>query len=303
MSRRVKLIIALFVVAVATIFVISHVMRWHKNTVTRQIKQEKQKWQGETEQLEQKVARLEDELATTREETQPVDSEKVSRALGKVPSTRNNTKEPVTRFEDVETQVAAFFSYLDQQEYVAAYNFQGGTYYQFRQSVNLISVKSPVVTGETDNLFRLMTNIAYFYRTLGKDRVRLIGDVLRNESEIIEPVMGTFYNWFTIEVTSTPKLKGRPAFEDTYEVAGFFLNTLAGRSYLFRRDPKVRTLTRYYCVLILDEANDRKMNRYGIDIRPHIEGLYKDVKSTIGLANRSQYLARLDTLAEKYKLN
>jgi hypothetical protein len=303
MSKRTKIIISVVILAAAALFVVSHIMDWHDKVVRREITQEQKKWQTQSDQLEQKVSKLEDELAATRQETEPVPSEKVSEALGKLPPKKQGDQEAVSSFKDVETQVAAFFSYLDQQDYVAAYNFEGGTYYQFRQSVNLLSVKSPVVAGETDNLFRLMTNIAYFYRTLGKERVRLVNDVLRNESEIIEPVMGTFYNWFTMTPNDSPKLQGRPSFKDLYEISGFFLNTLAGRSYLFRRDPKVRTLTRYYCVLILDEANDRKINGYGIDIRPHIDGLYEEVKSTIGLANRRQYIARLDQLAEKYNLN
>jgi hypothetical protein len=35
-----------------------------------------------------------------------------------------------------------------------------------------------------------------------------------------------------------------------YEYASY-LNTLGGRSYLMRRDSKVRLLTTYYCILVL----------------------------------------------------
>ena len=302
MSKRVKIIVGVVIVGVLALFAINNISKWHKKVVKKEISQEEQKWQDQTNQLEQKVADLENELSLSKDPNEPVPSDKVSRALGKVPGQTRIEKEAQSNFQDVETQVAAFFSYLDQQDYVAAYKFKGGTYYEFRQAVNAISAKSPVVTGETDNLFRLMTNMAYFYRALGKERIRLVNDVLEHEAEIIEPVMGTFYKWFTLQSISKPKLQGRPPFNVLYEISGFFLNTLAGQSYLFRRAPKIRTLTRYYCVLILDQANDSKLNRFGIDIRPHITGVYREIRSTIGLADRTAYLSKLDGLAVKYKI-
>lgn len=302
MSKRVKIIVGVVILGVLALFAINNIFKWHKKVVKKEIRQEEQKWQDQANQLEEKVAELEDELSFSREANGTVPSEKVSRALGQVPDQTRIKQEAQSNFQDVEAQVAAFFSYLDQQEYVAAYKFKGGTHYEFRQAVNAISAKSPVVTGETDNLYRLMTNIAYFYRALGKDRIRLVNDVLNHEAEIIEPVIGTFYKWFTLQTISKPKLQGRPSFNTLYEISGFFLNTLAGQSYLFRRAPKIRTLTRYYCVLILDQANDNKLNRFGIDIRPHIKGVYREIKSTIGLADRTAYLAKLDGLAVKYKI-
>ena len=46
----------------------------------------------------------------------------------------------------------------------------------------------------------------------------------------------------------------------------FFLNTLGGRSYMLRRESKLRMLVSYYAILIVDRANDEKFNRYGIDV-------------------------------------
>ena len=302
MGKPVKIIIGVVILGIVAFVVFNNVIKWHKKVVKREINQEQKKWQEQTDQLEQKVAELEDELSISRERAETIPPEKVSQALGKGSENTPVKQEKETSYQDVETQVAAFFSYLDQQDYVAVYDFEGGTYYEFRQAVNLISAKSPTVTGETDNLFRLMANMAYFYRILGKERIGLVKDVLNHESEIIEPVMGTFYKWFTLPNSSRSKLQGRPPFKVLYEISGFFLNTLAGQSYLVRRDPKVRILTRYYSVLILDEANDKKLNRYGIDIRPHIKSLDKEIKTTVGLADRKTYLTQLDRLAEKYKM-
>jgi hypothetical protein len=78
------------------------------------------------------------------------------------------------------------------------------------------------------------------------------------------------------------------------------LDTLGGRSYLMRRDPKLRLLTTYYSILVMDRANDRKMNPNGIDIRPAIAVTAKEIRSHTGLAYRKQYLAELERLTAKY---
>jgi hypothetical protein len=64
-----------------------------------------------------------------------------------------------------------------------------------------------------------------------------------------------------------------------YEYATFFLNTLGGRSYMLRRDSKMRMLVNYYALLAVDMANDTGRNIYGIDIRPHIDYLFYDINN------------------------
>ncbi len=95
----------------------------------------------------------------------------------------------------------------------------------------------------------------------------------------------------------------RPGLDVMYAYAGFFLNTLAGKSYLLRRDSKIRRLTTYYAVLIIDKANDENLNSSGIDIRPHIDFLINDIQSQIGLIHQKQYLIQLEQLGAKYKLS
>jgi hypothetical protein len=78
---------------------------------------------------------------------------------------------------------------------------------------------------------------------------------------------------------------------------------LGGRSYLLRRDPKVRTLTSYYCVLILDKANDEELNSRGIDIRPYIESSLIEIENKTGLVHQEEYLTKLRELRLKYHSN
>jgi hypothetical protein len=91
-----------------------------------------------------------------------------------------------------------------------------------------------------------------------------------------------------------------PSLETLYEYAGFFLNTLAGRNYLMRRNSQQRILTTYYSILILDKANDSTLNRYGIDIRPKIELLIPEINNTKGLIFKKQYSEKLNALKIKY---
>jgi hypothetical protein len=90
-------------------------------------------------------------------------------------------------------------------------------------------------------------------------------------------------------------------FTSAYEYAGFFLNTLGGRSYLFRRDPGTRLLVSYYAVLLLDQANTRHLNSYGIDITEHLPRLIQEMEASNGLTNKEEYLDKLYELAEKYQ--
>jgi hypothetical protein len=85
-----------------------------------------------------------------------------------------------------------------------------------------------------------------------------------------------------------------------YPYAVFFLNTLGGSSYLMRRDSRVRNLTRYYCLLLIDEANRRKMNRLGLDIRPPLDLLLADLKGAANLEGKEAYLENLRTIRARY---
>lgn len=203
-------------------------------------------------------------------------------------------------FSDIERQITAFFSYLDQQPYVQSYKFAGGSYLQYQIAINNLASKPPIITGEMQSLYNMVLNIAHFYRVMGKQRVFVTRQILQNESEIIESIMKTFFQWYTMDSGGQISLTGRPSPETMYEYAGYILHTLGGRSYLLRRNPKVRALTTYYCVLALDQANEEELNSKGIDIRPYIKSSLLEVKSQIGLIYQKEYIAKLSELNLKY---
>ena len=298
MERFVKVAIVIVILGIAAYFGWKLFGSWQKESIETARKEERMAWEKRTKELMEKLTTLEEELASIKGETVP--QQKLQEVFG--PETDTRPEKGPLSFEELEQQIKAFFTYLDEQDYVQAYELKGGSYQQFQQVLKKLSTNPPNITGETASLYNLYRNMAHFFRVLGKKRVHLIRDILQNESEILESVMQTFYLWLVYntggEVTS-----GRPTLRQMYTYSGFFLNTLAGKSYLLRRDSKIRLLTIYYSILILDKANDENLNSNGIDIRPHIEFLTRDLQTQIGIIHQKQYLLQLEKLADKYKLS
>jgi len=308
MDRSAKIIVAIVVIVASAFFIYSKFAGWHASKLETTVKQEKKIWQDKTDQMSQEIATLKQELAVVKGqnlsqdklaevfgEVQPEDKEVTQQLEGKL-SVRK--KQP--SLAEVEGRIMSFFSYMDDQEYVQSYKFKEGTYRQYQIAIQKLSSKLPIVSGEMSSLYNIVRNVAHFYRVMGKKRVLLIKQMLQNESEVIESVMRTFYFWFTMGGEGQPTVQGRPSMENMYEYAGYFLNTLGGRSYLLRRNPKVRTLTTYYCVLILNKANDEELNSKGIDIRPYIGSLLMEIENQTGLVHQKEYLTKLRELRLKY---
>ena len=204
--------------------------------------------------------------------------------------------------EDLERQILAFFTYLDRKDYIILQKSEHGTYNLFNQIVKKLSETLPIVTGETRDIVSLTRNIAHFYRVLGNKRIELIKEIFKNENDIFESLMAIFFSFYTSDKCCKEELQGCPSLGLLYEYSGFFINTIAGRSYLLRRDSTIRILTTYYCVLILDKANEEILNYNGIDIRPHIDLSINDISNQKNLIYRKQYLTKLQSLKEKYKM-
>jgi hypothetical protein len=293
-------IIAIVICAAAFIGYIL-IKGWHEKGLERVKIQQEKAWKGKFDRLSDKVISLEKETADLKGlnefEGQPEDT-KEDKSFA---SSAVKTGESTPSIDEIERRIAAFFMYLDEQDYVKNYNLNGSAYNEYEISIQEISSKIPVIAGETDTLYNLLLNMAHFYRVLGKKRLFLIRDVLNNEDEKMESMMNTFFLWYTYKYDKEKKIKGRPTIEVLYEYTSFFLNTIGGRSYLLRRNSKLRLLTTYYCVLILDRANDVKLNSHGIDIRPHLEMLSNEMTEYIGLKHQRDYLNKLKELMNKYK--
>jgi cell division protein FtsB len=311
MDRSAKIIVAIVVIVVSAFFIYSKFAGWHASKLETTVKQERKSWRDKTDQMKQEIATLKQELAVVK--GQAVSQDKLAEVFGEAQQEDKKVAQQLTgkisegkkqpSFAEVEGHIMAFFSYMDDQEYVQSYKFKEGTYHQYQIAIKKLSSKLPIITGEISSLYNIVRNVAHFYRVMGKERVLLIKQLLQNESEVIESVMRTFYLWFTMDDEGQFTVQGRPSMRNMYEYAGYILNTLGGRSYLLRRDPKVRTLTTYYCVLMLDKANDEELNSKGIDIRPYIGSSLMEIENQTGFVYQKEYLTKLSELKLKYHPN
>ncbi len=187
-----------------------------------------------------------------------------------------------------------FFKHLDEQEYIIAYELEIPLKDYIINIINTLLKNPPIINQETDDLFTVLKNTAHFYRILGHKDLSLIKDILTYENEDREYIMSLFYDWSLLaEKCKNDALFVEMPLNKTYEYASFFLNTLGGQSYLFRRDSRLRVLTRYYCMLILEQSINKSANKYNIDEIYTLESIIEDMKNADSLENQNQYLASL----------
>jgi len=204
--------------------------------------------------------------------------------------------------QQLSTEIKGFFTRLDQEEYITPRKLDGGTRLYVGRLLDKLFANPPVVVGETNTFFTIIRNTAHFYRILKKDDVLLVKDILLNESENLEPLMALFYHWsLKAPECGETELGIAMPLPGLYEDAGVFLNTLGGRSYLFRRESRLRSLVKYYSILVLDRANSQRLNAHGIDIRPALDSLSEEIRNAQKLKGRAGYLATLTELQGKYR--
>jgi hypothetical protein len=297
MERLSKTIIILAVIGIGAYFAYNYIESRHQMKLRTAVEQEQVERLAKEAELRSQIAELEEKLAQYR--PAPVSPEKMAEVFGDAATAVTPEPEEFS-CEELEERIISFLGYIDRQSYMEAFQREIGTHHLFQQIVTELSEKRPMVAGEMKDLYSLIRNVAHFYRVLGKEPIKMILVILKNESEVIEDVMANLFAWFSLCNKCEQVKTNCPSIEVLYEYAGFFLNTLAGRSYLLRRDSKVRILTNYYSVLILDKANDESLNPYGIDIRPYINVSSYETTNVKGLAYQERYLKRLGALKEKY---
>jgi len=200
----------------------------------------------------------------------------------------------------IEDQLLEFFDYLDKKSYVKTSQGERNTYDRFKKLLRTLSSHPPVPAGEGLSLDVMTRNIFHFFRILGKEEIRLTRDVIRNEADTLEMNMELFYNWLMLGPDCPDHKKIRPSRDILYHYAGFFINSIGGRSYLFRRPSEIRLLVSYYSILIIHETDRFGKNHYGIDISPEIASLKKEIGASPDLRFQGDYLRRLTELQEYY---
>ena len=195
----------------------------------------------------------------------------------------------------------AFYTRLDQQPYMQDFHLKDPSKKHFSKLLQILIDNPPAITRETDDYFTLLKNTAHFFRILGKENISILKGILDREKDSFENILKTFYtltehpDYLRKEFSLTiPK-------DNLYDYAGFFLNTIGGRLYLFRRDSVSRMTISYYAVLIIDKANQEGNSRLGIDLRPAIDSLIEEIENAgNNLKHKEEYLDTLYDLKENY---
>ena len=226
----------------------------------------------------------------------PVDTEK------SLPTTASNPDEQKTPAAQ-SCSVAAgklnnFFSTLDKKDYIQAFKLKQPVRQRFESLEKKLATKTPTVVRETDDLYTVLANTAHFFRVLGQDNLQLVKTVLEQEQGNVEDLANGLYSTSTAE--NCPTNTVQIPFSTAYEYSVFFLNTIGGRSYLFRRAVNVRLLSTYYALLIVDQANKKNLNTHGLDISGLIPPLIREMEATNQLTHKDEYLHQLQELEAKY---
>ena len=254
--------------------------------------------QQEKQALQEKITVLEKEIEELTE-TPLTTAPKVVEKEPKLPPSIDLSN---STCEELDEEIQKFFSYLDKQQYIASYNLKDGSEVHFKELIDKLLANPPIVVRETDSLFTILTNTAHFYRVLGKDNVLMVRDIIIREADILESTFALFDQWSkTGDQCQDAHTNIRLTLPKLYEYAGFFLNTLGGQSYLFRRNSHIRLLIKYYCVMVLDRANAEVVNRHGIDITPPLESLINEIEIGETMVYKEQYLRTLRELQSKYQ--
>jgi len=197
--------------------------------------------------------------------------------------------------------IASFYQHLDQETYLHEFQVGSPSRVYFSQLAQRMLDTPPLVSGETNDLFSILQNTAHFFRVVGRENILALKAIISHEKDRYEAILAEFY-----------LLSHRPDYLESafninlkqdalYDYAGFFLTTMGGRLYLFRRDSALRMIVSYYSILIVEEANQQGRNRHGIDLRPAVDSLINELETGGDqLKLRDQYLDRLYSLKEKY---
>lgn len=198
-------------------------------------------------------------------------------------------------------ELNAFYSHLDQQGYMRDFGLKEPSKVHFSKLLQKLIDNPPVVIRETDDILTLLKNTAHFYRILDKDNITILKGILDRDRKSFEHILKTFYaltyhpEYLQQEYSLTLPL------DALHDYAAFFLNTIGGKLYLFRRDSASRMTVSYYAIQVIDRTNQDGNNPHGIDLRPAIDSLIEEIENTgKNLKFRSEYLDNLYDLKEKY---
>jgi hypothetical protein len=243
-----------------------------------------------------------EELAKSSPETKDMlaQSQPLSASQERLEGVESKAMKVEDECQKMEKDLHEFFTYLDTKDYIRELRIEGGTFNYFIKIIRALSLDPPIPAGEGLNYDMIINNIYHFYRALELKDLTLIKLILKNEADTMEINLALFYKWLMSNDECGQKEGIPPALDTLYRYAGFLVNSIGGRSYLFRRETRLRLLLYYYSLLIIHEADKKKMNNFGVNITPFLEPLAEEIENYQFLYFRKEYAGRLINLKDYY---
>ncbi len=203
--------------------------------------------------------------------------------------------------QELVAEINTFYDLLDSRTYMKRYYLDKPSREYFSSLIQKLVDNPPVVTRETDDLFTLLKNTAHFFRILGKQNILMLKGILDREKDSFEKVLRSFYSLTSYPRTLLQEYSLSLPQDSLYDYAGFFLTTMGGRLYLFRRDSTSRMTVSFYAILVVDRFKDAGSDRHGLDLVQPIDSLIDEIENAGNrLRLKEDYLDILYDLKEKY---
>ena len=292
MKRAVISLTVVAVMSTAFYFGAQHVQHWKKASVHEAVETEQERWMVDVEKLKTEVKDLRNELYS--ETTLETHAQKVSEVLGTPEGIAPAATAEAPGCMDSEKRLISFFDYLNKK-----YPSEMPPLQQFRGALSRLAAAPPEIMEKDLDTLSLFRNIAHLYRTLSPKEMLTFKRWLDEEPDAVEAFLPDLYK-VMMDGTCTQVVPADCTQEAATQYATFFLNTIAGRSYLLRRSSRFRILSTYYSILVLHQADLSGTNIYGIDVLPPLERLQGEIALYKGLAKQKLYLSTLEKISKHY---
>jgi len=257
---------------------------------------ERQAWMQRTQELENVIIQMQ-----KGREVKPLPpAERFSQAFGPTSPLVKGASPKSMECRELEQSLRTFCRYLDATEILRSQKTYRDSWALLKDILATLEKTPPHLSGEAFRPSVIIANSFHFFRLLRKEKMNIVRDTLQFEADLAEPLIGTLYYWLLSGPQCDKTVTTEPTMKMMYSHAVFFLNTLGGHSYLFRRDSKIRVLTTYYANLVIHEANLRGLNEVGLDLRFFLPLAFDEIQSRNDLLYTEQYLETLSNLQLHY---
>ena len=281
--------------------IVAGLIVWQWDTLVEKIagekiEEERQGWMQRTQELESIIL----ELQQGKEFKPLLPAERLSQAFGPTSPLVKGASPRSMKCQELEDSLRAFCQYLDAGETFRSQKTHRDSWALFTSILESLERRPPVMSAEAYRPSVIVENSFYFFRLLGAEKIDILREVIKSESDLAEPLMGIIYYWLMTGRSCDKLPSPSSALKFMYNYAGFFLNTLGGHSYLYRQDSRIRLLTVYYSILVMHEANMRELNEVGFDLRFFLPHIFQEIQSRNDLLYAEDYLQTLTNLQLQY---